>query len=160
MKDWAGACGSLMCMARMLTLKIPQKQVIFVVDGVLCLPLWDMGMVIGFIYKVRSYQIQHAMKNRKKVMRKFGKILPSACNSTGQCPVHPWFTFSYPNAIPFFLYFSESDCSLRTVLSSFVILESDLYFKKQVFKFYRKWREGLTDKSFVVACFKNDYFCK
>lgn len=54
MKDRTGACGSLMCVARILTLKIPQKRVIFVVDGVLCLPLWDMGMVIGFIYKVHS----------------------------------------------------------------------------------------------------------
>lgn len=54
MKDCAGARGSLVFMARMLALKILQKQVILVVDGVLFLPLWDMGMVIGFIYKVHS----------------------------------------------------------------------------------------------------------
>lgn len=54
MKDCAGARGSLVFMTRMLVLKIPQKQVILVVDGVLFLPLWDMGMVIGSIYKVHS----------------------------------------------------------------------------------------------------------
>lgn len=47
MKDCPGVCVSMMLLARMLALKIPQKQVGPLVDGVLFLPFGDMGAVVG-----------------------------------------------------------------------------------------------------------------